>query len=91
MEERKYKKRLFDYADLIEDAIVTIKAQAFSDESARNFQRIANLIMQIYGSDNKIVEIMHKMINALTGTIDAEKTSVLSALNKKFRNHIRTM
>lgn len=89
MEGIEYKKRLFDYADLIEDAIVTIKAQAFSEESARNFQKIAHLIIRIYNNDKTIVRIMHKMIYALTGVIDAEKTSILSSLNSEFRNHIR--
>ncbi|MBI4159242.1 hypothetical protein HY500_03210 [Candidatus Woesearchaeota archaeon] len=86
-----YKARLFDFADLIEDAIVTIKAQAFSDDAARNLQSIARIIMEIYSRDETIKGIMHKMISALTGEIDSNKTNLLSALNKQFRDHIRKL
>lgn len=84
----KEKTRLHRFADLIGKSLLTIRAQAFSDEAAQKLQRIAHLIMNIYNWDDETVEIMSQMSNALTGKINEEKLKQLEALNLRFRNHI---
>lgn len=86
---QKEKVRLNRFADLIGKSILTIRAQAFSDEAAQKLQRVAHLIMNIYRQDNETVEIMSQMSSALTGKINEEKIKQLEALNLRFRTHIR--
>lgn len=86
---QKEKIRLNRFADLIGKSLLTIRAQAFSDEAAQKLQRVAHLIMNLYRYDNEIVEIMSQMSSALTGKINEEKIKQLEALNLKFRSHTR--
>jgi len=85
----KEKKRLYKFADLIGKAILTIRAQDFSQDSARKLNQIANLIRMMYRKDETICRIMHDISDAVSGTITFGDITKLEELSKEFRTYIR--
>ncbi len=85
----KEKARLYKFADLIGKAILTIRAQDFSQDSVRKLTQIANIIRNIYYQDKDIGRIMHGITDAITGTITFGDVTKLEELSKEFRDYIR--
>jgi len=83
------KARLHQFADLIGNSILVIRAQDFSEDSARKLHKIANIIRRIYRQDRVIVRIMSEISDAITGHITVGDIRKLEDLNLEFRNYIR--